>query len=268
MRSATTPDPTLLPHSPVFVSPLAMLLRPDVFRDVSTVTAGFSTRHGGVSAPPYDTLNLGLHVGDETTCVEENRRRFCDALRVDPAWLVTANQVHGGTVRTVDAPQHVPFCDGLVTSTSGLTLAITAADCAVVLLVDPDADVVGACHSGWRGTVAEVAVHTVDAMVEQGAAPDRMRAYVSPCISLASFEVGEEVAAEFDDAFVHRRDDWRRPHVDLKACLQAQLTRAGLETANVEVSPRCTLAESDTFFSYRASDDGTGVMFGAIGLNP
>ena len=186
-----------MPRSPV--------LRPRLFSPFHHVTAGFSTRHGGVSAPPYDTLNLGVHVGDDETCVEENRRRFCAALDTDPAWIATARQVHGGTVRTVSGPKHVPFCDGMVTATPGILLAVTAADCAAVLLVDPEAEVVGACHSGWRGTVAEIAIHTVEKMTDLGAAAERIYAYVSPCISVDAFEVGPEVAEEFDDAFVEER---------------------------------------------------------------
>jgi len=243
------------------------LLRPRLFSSFYHVIAGFSTRHGGVSTPPYDTLNLGIHVGDDGTCVEENRRRFCAALDTDPAWMATARQVHGGTVRTVEGPQHVPFCDGMVTDTPGILLAVTVADCAAILLVDPEAKVAGACHSGWRGTVAEIAVNTAEAMTELGAHAEHIHAYISPCISVEAFEVGPEVAAQFDDAFVEHRDEWEKPHVDLKACLRAQLEGADIPGDQIEVSPHCTMQETDDFFSYRASGGGpTGMMFGAIRL--
>jgi hypothetical protein len=243
------------------------LLRPRLFSSFHHVVAGFSTRHGGVSAPPYDTLNLGVHVGDDPTSVEENRRRFCAALDTDPAWLATARQVHGSTVRVVEGPRHVPFCDGMVTDTPGVLLAVTAADCAAVLLADPEAGVVGACHSGWRGTVRDIAVHTVNAMVDQGADASRIHAYVSPCISASAFEVGPEVAAQFDDAHVRTRKEWRRPHVDLKAALADQLRSCGVTDAHLDVSHRCTAEEPEDFFSYRASGGGpTGMMCGAIRL--
>jgi YfiH family protein len=248
-----------MPQSPV--------LRPRSFSSFHHVVAGFSTRHGGVSAPPYDTLNLGVHVGDDETCVEENRRRFCEALDTDPAWIATARQVHGNTVRVVDGPKHVPFCDGMVTDTPGVLLAVTAADCAAVLLVDAEAEVAGACHSGWRGTVAEIAIHTVEEMTGLGAAPERIHAYVSPCISVTAFEVGPEVAEQFDDAFVEERAEWEKPHVDLKACLRAQLEGTGVPGPQIEVSPHCTAQETDDFFSYRATGGGpTGTMCGAIRL--
>lgn len=242
------------------------LLRPRIFADLPSITAGMSTRHGGVSGPPYDTLNLGRHVGDDPTCVEENRRRFCAALDTDPAWLATAGQVHGSTVRVIDAPRHEPFCDALVTTTPGLLLAIGVADCAAVLLADPTYGVAGACHAGWRGAARSVVADTVAAMADLGAAPSRIRAYVSPCLSQASFEVGPEVAAQFDDAVAAYPDGADRPHLDLKEALRRQLEGAGVPAKAIEVSERCTMQETDDFFSYRASDGTTGRMFGAIVL--
>ena len=242
------------------------VLRPRIFADVPSVTAGVSTRHGGVSGPPYDTLNLGRHVGDDPTCVEENRRRFCAALDTDPAWLATAGQVHGSTVRVINAPRHEPFCDGLVTTTQGLLLAIATADCAAILLADPVNGVAAACHAGWRGAVAQIAAETVSIMMDCGADPAEIRAHVSPCISLEAFEVGPEVAARFDDAFVHEREDWPRPHVDLKAALRHQLEDAGLPSDAIECSDRGTVQDTDDFFSHRASGGTTGRMFGAVVL--
>lgn len=242
------------------------VLRPRIFARVPSVMAGFSTRHGGVSGPPFDTLNLGRHVGDDPSCVEENRRRYCAALHTDPAWLATAGQVHGSTVRVIDAPRHEPFCDGLVTTTEGLLLAIATADCAAVLLADPVYRVAGACHAGWRGAASKIAPETVATMEEQGADVSQIRAYISPCISKEAFEVGPEVAAQFDESVVDRSDDRSRPHVDLKKALQQQLEEAGVPPDEIEVSERCTLQETDDFFSHRASGGTTGRMFGAIVL--
>ncbi len=242
------------------------VLRPRTFADVPSVAAGVSTRHGGVSGPPYDTLNLGRHVGDDPSCVEENRRRFCAALDTDPAWLATAGQVHGSTVRVIDAPRHEPFCDGLVTTTPGLLLAIATADCAAVLLADPVNRVAAACHAGWRGAAARIAAKTVDTMTDYGAERSAVQAHLSPCISLEEFEVGPEVAARFGDSVVHRREDWSRPHVDLKAALRRQLEEVGVPTDAIEASGRGTVRETDDFFSHRASGGTTGRMFGAIVL--
>jgi hypothetical protein len=240
------------------------LLHPSVFAEVPGLVAACTTRQGGVSAPPFDALNLGWSVGDAPEAVAENRRRVGEAVGVPPRRWATADQVHGASVATVEAPGPQPATDGLVTDVPGLLLAIGVADCAPVLLADADAGVIGACHAGWRGTVGGVVPNTVAAMQDLGARPGRMRAYVGPCIGPESFEVGPEVAAQFDDAFVLHPPGAEKPHVDLKAAIRAQLTAAGLPEASVEASPHDTMAEADRFFSYRAANGRTGRMLGVI----
>ncbi|PEN13026.1 copper oxidase [Longibacter salinarum] len=242
-----------------------MVIRPNVFADMSPITAGFSTRNGGVSSAPFDTLNLGFSTEDDPDNVTTNRLRFCNALGAVQDQIVEAGQIHGKTVRAVDEPGVVPECDGLVSDTPGVLLCIGTADCAAVLLADPDAGVVGACHSGWRGTAADIATETVKHMVDLGARPQQMSGYVSPCISLDAFEVGPEVAEQFDAKYVEQRAEWDRPHVDLKAVIRDQLTQAGLSSERIEISPYCTMLDNGDFFSYRAAGGITGRMFGAIG---
>ena len=178
--------------------------------------------------------------------------------------VASVGQVHQAAVATVREPGHVPNHDGLVTDVRGLVLSVVAADCALVLLADVEAGVVGACHSGWRGTVAGIVGETVGAMVQLGARPERARAALGPCISAQAFEVGEEVAAEFDDAVVLRRPEWPRPHVDLRADLVRQLAEAGVR--EVEVNGACTVGDNDRFFSYRAESGTPGRMLGFVGL--
>lgn len=244
------------------------LLRPDLFTGLPGVAAGFSTRHGGVSTAPFDSLNLGLSTGDAREQVLENRRRLCAALGFAPDHLAIAGQVHGDRIKIVTEPGLFPGYDALVTRVPGILLCISAADCAAVLLADPEARVVGACHSGWRGTVARIAPQTVEAMTAHGAERHRIRAYISPCIGAEHFEVGPEVAARFDAAYVRRYPDREKPYVDLKAAIAAQLREAGLADAAVEVAPHCTYAGTDDFFSYRAENGETGRMMGCIGLTP
>jgi hypothetical protein len=114
--------------------------------------------------------------------------------------------------------------------------------------------------------VAQIAAKTVATMTDCGADLAEIRAHVGPCISRDAFEVGPEVAARFDDAVVHRRDAWDRPHVDLKAALRRQLEDAGVPAGAVDVSERGTAQETDDFFSHRASGGTTGRMFGAVVL--
>lgn len=241
-----------------------MLLRPERLNQLPGIRAGFSTRSGGVSAPPFGSLNLGLSVSDDPEAVRENRRRFFRALGFAPEQAAIAGQVHGSDVETVERGGLYPGRDALVTRVPGVLLCITAADCAAVLFADAEAGVVGACHAGWRGAVADVTTRTLDAMVALGADPARIEAYVSPCISAAAFEVGPEVAAQFDAAFVRARDG-ANPLVDLKAALVARLEAAGVPASQIEASPYCTATEGDRFFSHRAEQGRTGRMMGVIG---
>jgi len=243
------------------------ILRPDRLNQLPGITAGFSTRHGGASAAPYASFNLGLHTDDDPDAVRENRRRLAATFGTMPDRLATAGQVHGTTVRTVDAPGHVPECDGLVTATPDLLLCISAADCAAVLLADAEARVIGACHAGWRGAAGGIVGTTIDRMTDLGARPLQMHAFVSPCISGDRFEVGLEVAAQFDDAVVLHPPEHAKPHVDLKASIVRQLTAASVPASHVEVSPHCTMSETDTFFSHRGENGTTGRMMGCIGLH-
>lgn len=241
-------------------------LRPALFDEWPNVVAGFSTRHGGGSDGPYASLNLGLSVGDDAAQVRENRRRLFEAVGFSVDQLALAGQVHGAEVMEVVEAGGYRGYDAMVTRRPGLLLCISAADCAAVLLADAEARVVGACHAGWRGTVARVVVRTVAAMTRLGAAPSRLRAYVSPCISAEHFEVGPEVARQFAPAFVRRLPGQEKRHVDLKAAIAAQLAEAGLASGRVEVSPHCTFAEADAFFSHRAQKGRTGRMMGFIGM--
>lgn len=241
----------------------APVLRPNLAKHEGVV-AGFSTRHGGVSTPPYASLNVGPDVDDDPERVTENRRRVCKALGIPLDRLATAGQVHGATVTVVDTPGHVPNCDALVTTTPNLYLSVVTADCAAVLLVDTEAAVVAACHSGWRGTVAQIVPRAIATMSDQGADPAHIYAYISPCIGVEAFEVGPEVAAQFDNAVVDTSLG-DRPHVDLKHALQRQLHQQGVPRDQVETAPQCT-ATSDDLFSHRANGPTTGRMMGIIGM--
>ena len=241
-------------------------LRPALFDDLPGIVAGFSTRHGGVSRGPHASLNLSLSMGDDEAQVWENRRRLFESVGFSLDHVAFAGQVHGAEVVEVKEAGLYRECDGLVTRQPGRLLCISAADCDAVLLADAEARVVGACHAGWRGAAARIVVRAVEAMQRLGAEPARLRAYVSPCISAENFEVGPEVAAQFDAAFVRRWPGKARPHVDLKAAVAAQLAEAGLAPERVEISPHCTMAQTDTFFSHRAEKTRSGRMLGFVGM--
>jgi len=256
------------------------LLRPQIFEDIDALCAGFTTRAGGASTGAFASLNMGLSTGDAPDAVRENRRRAARILGFSESDMAIPGQIHGAEVLHVAEPGLHAGYDGVVTDTPGILLAISAADCAAVLVADPDARVVGACHAGWRGAVGGIVQATVDAMKRLGADPHRLLTWVSPCISVEQFEVGEEVAQRFagltsgggagsapDPADrVVRRPGWQRPHVDLAGFIGDRLREAGVPGAGIQVSDRCTVGESETFFSHRASGGHTGRMMGLIGL--
>jgi purine-nucleoside/S-methyl-5'-thioadenosine phosphorylase / adenosine deaminase len=256
---------------PVLTSPLLAAL--------PGVRHGFFTRQGGVSEGIYASLNTGPGSGDEPACVAENRRRAAAGLGLPPEALVTGYQVHSAKVAVVDSgwpPPFAPQVDGIVTGVSGLICAALAADCAPVLIADPEARVVGAVHAGWRGALAGVVQSAVRAMVEQGADPARMFAAVGPCIGPKSYEVG----LEFLDAFVAADPDHAqffapgaRPEkrlFDLPAFVLAQLAETGV--ARAEWIGRDTYAEAELFFSNRRAvhrgETDYGRLLSAIALAP
>ncbi len=164
-----------------------------------------TTRGGGVSAGPYATLNLGLHVGDDPEAVVENRRRAAATVGADLGDLVFCRQTHGCAVATVtreDAGKGstrdadaIDATDAVVTADVGVGLVMMAADCAPIVLYDPEAAVLGCVHSGWRGTTLRVAAAALGAMAALGARAERVVAAIGPAVPAARYQVGPEVVA-------------------------------------------------------------------------
>ena len=241
-------------------------IKPDIFDDQDIITAGFSTRHGGVSQAPFNSLNLGLSTEDAEGYVLKNRQLLFESVGFSLDQLAITGQVHGTKVREVGEQGLYRGFDGLVTRKPGLLLCLSAADCASVLIADARHQVVGACHAGWRGTVGNIVSETVDLMEKCGAHASDMRAYVSPCISVKHFEVGPEVEIQFHSTYVHRVTGKEKSHIDLKKALFDQLLEKGLDRNRIEISVHCTYDESQDFYSYRAEQGNTGRMMGFIGM--
>ncbi|HTZ76701.1 MAG TPA: peptidoglycan editing factor PgeF [Stellaceae bacterium] len=240
---------------------------------------GFFTREGGVSEGLFASLNCGYGSMDEPEKVTENRARVAEALGVGPGRLVTCYQIHSADVVDVVTPwtrDAAPRADGMVTVVPGLALGVLAADCAPVLLADPEVPVIGACHAGWRGAVHGIVDATVEAMTLKGARRERLRAVVGPCIGPESYEVG----SEFRDRFLADRIDNtdlfapapRDGHFlfDLPAYVLRRLERLGLR--NIAATGGDTAAEPTRFFSYRRAcwehDRTYGRLISAIALEP
>ena len=219
----------------------------------SSPLVAFSTRDGGVSTPPYDTLNLGLHTGDEATAVLENRRRLLSELGVEACAYL--HQVHGSAVRLAEGAGDAGTGDVLVTRSRDLALAISTADCLPVLLWNDEGDALAAVHAGWRGLVAG-AIEAAVAWLLERTSPRSLHAVLGPAIRACCFEVGEEVGDRFPDSVQERRDN--RLYLDLAAAAGARLTALGCPPDQVEDLAECTSCEADRYYSHRRDRGRTG----------
>ena len=208
----------------------------------------FTTRRGGVSEGPFESLNVGGSSGDRPEAIEENRRRTFAALDIEGAPLATAGLVHGTGVAVVRGPGHSAGVDALITRERGLAIAITTADCLPIILALEG--FVGVAHCGWRGTAAGLPGRLVEAACEAaGADPRGATAHLGPCIRPCCYEVGSEVARQFPASVVRGVEG--RHRVDLAAAARLQLVDSGVPPEAVFDTGACTCCAPDWYFSYR-----------------
>lgn len=244
-----------------------MIIIPTIFASVPQLAVAQSTRHGGVSPAPFHSLNLGKSTDDSPVNVTENRRRFCAALGFQPAQMAWSKQVHGDQIRYATEPGGAEGFDALVTDVPGILLAVSVADCTPILVCDHRRRAVAAIHAGWRGTVAGVVAKTLIFMKKKfGTRGADCFAYVGTCIDECSFEVGDEVAAEFAESFKRFDAERGKFFVDLKKANAAQLRSFDIPETQIETSPYCTVRHAADFFSHRKDSGLTGRGMGAIGL--
>jgi YfiH family protein len=217
-----------------------------------------TTRAGGVSAPPYDTFNLGDHVGDDPAAVAANRERLGSAIGLGADAVVWMNQVHGDNVVRVDGPVHgtVEATDALVTTTPRLALAVVTADCVPVLLTDARAGVVAAVHAGRVGAQIGVVARAVEAMCDAGAHAGEISVLFGPSVSGRNYEVPAAMADEVEAALPGSRTTTSKgtPGLDLRAGIARQLR--GLGVTAIDADPRCTVDDRNLFSHRRDAPTG------------
>ncbi|MEY8577386.1 peptidoglycan editing factor PgeF [Corynebacteriaceae bacterium 6-324] len=231
------------------------------FRPVRMV---FTTRAGGASASPYDSFNLGDHVGDDPEAVTANRQRLAKVTGVED--IVWMEQLHTNTVTVVDTSTQVPVeaTDAIVTTEPRLGLGVLVADCVPVLFADTKARVIAAAHAGRMGARNGIVANTIDKMVELGATPANIQVLLGPAAAGRNYEVPEDMA---NDVEAHLPGSKTRTTkgtwgVDVRAGLIRQLMGKGVTA--IEADPRCTIEDTD-FFSYRRQGK-TGRQAGLIWL--
>jgi polyphenol oxidase len=232
-----------------------------------SIVHGFTGRRGGHSQGRFASLNLGARWGDDPEAVRRNFEVVADAAPFDPEWLVCVRQVHGAAVLRAGQVVEGSEADALWCHREDgpCVVGVLTADCVPVLLADREGEAVAAVHSGWRGTVAGVVTQTVRVLADAGVPPARLVAAIGPCIEQRAFEVGEEVAAQFDEAFVERTR-WAKPHVDLVGVVRAQLVAAGVSAPGIERVGGCTHDDPVRYFSFRRDGAGIGQMMSFVGV--
>ncbi|WP_407495255.1 peptidoglycan editing factor PgeF [Pseudooceanicola sp. MF1-13] len=245
-----------------------MTLETITSRNLAPYRHGFFTRKGGASSGIFAGLNCGYGSSDQNEIVEINRSRVALAMGVPDRHLVTIRQVHSAdAVTVVDAEDDHPEADAMVTNRPGVALAILTADCQPVLFCDPENNVIGAAHAGWKGAIDGVLEATIDAMIGLGAERHEIRAVIGPTISQRAYEVGPE----FFDRFVDEDPDYTRffaggdgdrMHFDLPSFGLHRLREAGI--ADAEWTGHCTYSDPQRFYSYRRTTHAKEADYGRL----
>ena len=243
-----------------------MILQPKIF-DSSKVISAQSTRLGGVSPEPFTSMNLGLSVNDDEQNVWKNRELFFGKLGIDLKLVSRCYQVHGNDVLVVKEPVTNDKYDAQITNVPNIYLAVSIADCTPILIHDEKNNAVAAIHAGWRGTVGKIVEKALLLMKENyGTEGKDCKAFIGACISYENFEVGDEVAINFDASLKRFGEEKQKWFVNLKKANQKQLLDFGVLENNIEISDFCTVENNNTFFSHRKEKGVTGRMMAVIGV--
>ena len=238
-----------------------------------------STRIGGLSPPPYESLNLGFHVEDNAKTVLKNRERLAANIGIPLSDFTIPKQVHSGTVTTVteemkgygaaDLGTAIEATDAMITDVPHLCLTVLAADCVLVLFFDPQKRVIAAVHAGWRGTVKLAAQNTTDALYKKfNCNPTELLVGIGPSIGPCHYEVGPEVISQVEETFgstngyINNETPEGKGYFNLWEANKRQIIEAGIPAQNIEVAQICTYCNAHLFFSERHQKGRTG-RFGA-----
>ena len=244
------------------------------------ITAFSSTRHGGVSQGNHGEFNVNLYCGDDPDDIAQNRKALCQLLKIKDDRLVMPHQVHTTGIAQIGNTffrlsdevrrQVLEGIDALMTNLSGVCIGVSTADCIPIILYDSEHHAAAVVHSGWRGTVANIAGVAVASMqMAYHTRPEVLQAVIGPGISLENFEVGDEVYEEFAaagypmDQIARRYEKW---HIDLWECCRLQLEDVGLKSENIQTSGICTYDHSDDYFSARKLGTDSGRILTGIVL--
>ncbi len=242
---------------------------PEIFSQFPSIIAVQTTRIGGNSEAPYNSFNLGKNTNDNVEHLHQNIEKLCSDLHLISDSIVRSHQVHGTAILNAEKGGMYDGYDAMITQQTNLLLTITTADCIPILVFDKGNRAVAAIHAGWRGLKDELLLKTVLEMQESfGTIADDCFVYAGPCISLDVFEVGDEVAHQFDQKFHQYNKTTGKIHLDLKNILKQQLIESGIPQSQFEIDKHCSFKEENLYFSHRRDKGVTGRMLTGIGIFP
>ncbi|RAS79430.1 peptidoglycan editing factor PgeF [Priestia endophytica] len=247
----------------------------------ANLTAGFTTKKGGVSSPPYESLNLGLHVNDSAKDVVRNRHIVAEQLSFPLESWVCAEQVHGTNIQKVTMNDKgkgtqsysdgIAKCDGIYTKDPSILLSLCFADCVPLYFIAPNYHCIGLAHAGWRGTVGNIAGEMISSFKSEGIQESEIFVTIGPsiggCCYIVNDEVIDLVKTVLDDRAGSAYNEVEKGQytLNLQKVNKHLLLQAGIAEENILLSSRCTSCESETFFSHRRDEGKTGRMFSFIG---
>lgn len=241
----------------------------------NTVSHGFTSSVGGVSHGKINGFNFGFRVSDDPNSVKENYRILADDLDFDLNKTVLSKQTHTDNIRVVTVEDSgkgitkesdIEDTDGLITNIPGMTLVVFSADCVPILFYDKVKGVIGAVHSGWRGTVKKIGAKAVEKMqTVYGCNPKDICAAIGPSIGPCCFEFGSDAEDYFEDKYLTKKNNGKYL-VDIWSVCRDTLLNCGISDENIDVSKVCTVCNCDKYYSYRKHKDNTGRQVAAIML--
>lgn len=254
-------------HS-IFVENMApKLIFPTIFQHFASLSAVETTRQGGVSPAPFNSLNLGNFTDDLTENILENRRIVLTQLGFDLSKFTYVKQTHDDKILVTEKSEIQEGYDAIITNKKDLMIGVTVADCTPILIYDAENQVIAAIHAGWKGTVLQIVRKTLEKMqTHHNTNANHCFAYIGTCIDECDFEVGDEVATHFSEQHKVFYEKKQKYHVNLKKANEAQLLAFGIPKTQIEISPRSTASDIENYFSHRAEKGQTGRMMALIGM--
>jgi polyphenol oxidase len=241
-----------------------LIIKPFIFKRLSEIVFGFSTRIGPNSKPPFH-FNLSYSVGDEKEIVNSSRKLFFNELGLNEKMVSYQKQVHEDKISTVNSFGSCGESDALITTTNNLGLAISSADCPAIFIYDPEQKAIAAVHSGWRGTEKKILSKTIQKLkCDFNSNPSNLICYIGPSISQKNYEVGEDVASRFDRAFMMKREN--KFYLDLAGTNYKMLINEGVKESNIQVSGLCTYEYENLLHSFRRDGQKSGRALGVIAM--